>query len=168
MSPHRVAVEPAPESLEEAGRRIVRLERWTKALSGRMSRNEQLRRIALITALLCMIAAGFGAGYAVHSREQADHANDELHAQLAQNRHETEVNRLGICASARSVALAFREPQISADGTAEPPAHFRARMVAQRASLNAATDLECASLPGFAAFPTERTEALAEITEALR
>lgn len=164
MSPHRSEPDPAPKTLEEAASRIVRLETWTKGLSGRMAKNEQLRKIALITAFLCMVAAGFGAGYAIHSREQANDANTALHHELAANAEQVQVNRVSTCASARSVALAFREPQISAAGIPEPRGHFLARMSAQRASLEAAENLDCESLPHFQRFTAEVESALAELT----
>lgn len=125
------------------------------AFEGKLSGALRRRNLALLTAILCLIAAAFSAGYALNSRTQ-------LHDQIT-------ANATVVCATARSTALAFREPQISADGTKESNAHFLERMLAQRLTLIAAgrTDPPCESLPGFATFPFLRARALYEIDQIL-
>lgn len=118
--------------------------------------NNRLRNLALATAIVCMVAAGFSAGYALTSREQLKSAKTELAGQI-------ETNQLVVCSSARSTALAFREPQVSSDGTPEPQEHFINRMLAQRSTLQLAVPLHCTSLKGFATFPYLRAKALYEI-----
>lgn len=129
-----------------------------RALGAGLSRNDRLRNVALLTAFLCLLAAGFSAGYAVKSREQLNIARNQLGDQIA-------TNRVAVCASARSTAVAFREPQISSHGTPEPADHFIERMLAQREILRAAKF--CSDLPGFATFPFLRARGLHEIEEVL-
>lgn len=141
------------EALEGITDRLDRIE-------DKLDANNRLRNWALATAVVCLIAAGFSAGYALTSREQLNTAKQQLRQQI-------ETNRRVVCSSARSTALAFREPSISADGTKEPQDHFIDRMLAQRETLRLAGPLDCAELPGFITFPFLRGRALYEIASLL-
>lgn len=141
------------EGLDGIKKHLVRIE-------GKLDASNRLRNLALITAVVCLIAAGFSAGYALTSREQLDTAKLQLREQI-------ETNRRVVCSTARSTAIAFREPQISADGTKEPQDHFIDRMLAQRETLRLAGPLHCVELPGFATFPFLRGRALYEIAALL-
>jgi hypothetical protein len=141
------------EAFEAINKRLDRID-------AKLDSNNRLRNLALATAMICLIAAGFSAGYALTSRQQLDTAKAQLKNQIA-------TNKRVVCASARSTALAFREPQISADGKAESQAHFIDRMLAQRETLRLAGPLNCSELRGFATFPFLRGRALYEIASLL-
>lgn len=151
--PDQLPDNPTSGDVAAALRRVLgRLEEIDAALAA----NNRLRNIALVVATLCLISAAFSAGYALHSRDQANDAEKAL-------REQVHINRIQQCSSARSTALAFREPQISADGTPEPIHHFIERMLAQRALLDEVVNLRCAAFPGFATFPYLRAAAIHEI-----
>lgn len=151
--PDKLPDNPTLGEVTEALRRVLeRLE----GVDRNLRLNNRLRNIALCVAALCLIAAGFSAGYAVNSRRDAESSADAL-------RDQQHANRVALCNSARSTALAFREPQVSADGTAEPREHFIERMLAQRTALGGVVNLNCAGLPGFAQFPYLRGRAIHEI-----
>lgn len=126
------------------------------AQAKRFDNNERLRNWALATAIICLIAASFSVGYAINAREYATSSRNALHEQVA-------TNIAVVCSTARSTALAFREPQISAAGKPETQHHFLERMIAQRETLLAAGNLHCPSIKGFDTFPFLRARALDEI-----
>lgn len=124
-----------------------------KPLEARLDKKDRQRNIALITAVLCLIAAAFSVGYAVKSNEAlSDQSN---------------TNRIVVCANARQQALSFREPQISSSGEKETKNHFLNRLVGQRETLVVSGNLSCPDIKGFDTFEYLRGKALAEIDQIL-
>lgn len=144
-----IVSEVVKEALQPLRTRLNELDENFKKL-------QRQRNLALVTALVCLIAASFSAGYGIQSREQAQDSQAALEDQI-------DFNQQQLCSSARSTALAFRFPQVSKNGKPETDKHFLDRMIGQRDSLLRAQNLRCPSLPGFDTFPYLRAKALAEI-----
>lgn len=124
-----------------------------RSVNQRLDKVLRQRNLALLTALVGFLAAIAGVTYAITSREALS--------------NELTVNRIQLCNSALSSALAFREPQISSKGIPEPRSHFLARMLQQREGLRFAAHFNCGELHGFAQFDYLRSKALNELEQIL-
>jgi hypothetical protein len=134
-----------------------------KKVMEQLRRNNRLRNVALFTACITLLVAGITAGYALHSEETRNAAEKAALAAEVALKKELHTNRVFACNQARSIAVAFREPQISREGTPESTGHYIARMLAQRAQLGESKNLRCSLLPEFGVFPFLRARALHEI-----
>lgn len=113
-----------------------------------VDRQKKERTLAWLTALVCLLVAGFAVAFGINRGEalkEQVHTNNEV-----------------VCAQARSTALAFHERLPH-----ESIAAFVERIAAQRVTLLLVGPLDCPSVDGFATFPYLRARALNEIERLL-
>lgn len=129
------------------------VEEANKPLLDRLNHLEgiaQQRTLAFIAVVLALVVAVVSVLYGIN-REHA------LKDQIG-------VNRVVVCAAAKTAALAPRKTPLAG----ESRAHYLDRLEAQREQLIATGSLDCTSLGGFATFSYLRGKAIAEIEEILR